>query len=302
MTIVDEVRGFNRFYTREIGLLAEHLPGGDFSLPEARVLYELANGGEQTAADIVRRLGMDKAQLSRILARLRGRGLVQGHTSPTHGRHVKLALSEDGRQAFAGLDQGARTHMEAVLASLDPAGRARLSSAMREICGLLGPAPTEAVRLRALVPGDMGWVAQRQALLYAREYGWDWTFEGLVCEILAAFAQKFDPARDDAWIAEWRGAPMGSVFLAHADEPGVAKLRLLFVEEAARGLGLGRLLVDTCLARARALGYRRMVLWTNDILVAARRIYQAAGFRLTEESRHHSFGHDLVGQTWELEL
>jgi N-acetylglutamate synthase-like GNAT family acetyltransferase len=157
-------------------------------------------------------------------------------------------------------------------------------------------------RLRPLAPGDIGWIVHRQTVLYHQEYGWDWTYEGLASRILGAFVEKFDAAREDGWIAERRGAIVGSIFLMKGDEPGVAKLRLLHVEPVARGVGLGRALVDTCIARARALGYERLTLWTNDVLVCARRIYQAAGFRLTSEARHHSFGHDLVGQTWVLDL
>lgn len=159
-----------------------------------------------------------------------------------------------------------------------------------------------AVRLRGLRPGDLGWITHRQAVLYNREYGWDWTYEGLVSGILAGFVAGHDPAREDAWVAERAGVIIGSVFLMKGEDPAIAKLRLLYVEPEARGLGVGRLLVATCIERARALGYRRLTLWTNDVLVAARRIYQAAGFQLVDQAPHHSFGHDLMGQTWTLDL
>lgn len=303
MSVIEEVRGFNRFYTREIGLLAEHLPGGDLSLPEARVLYELAQGGGQTAAEIVRRLRMDKAHASRVLARLRGRGLVAAGSGAARGRQVPLALTEAGRTAFAGLDDGARRQMEAVLAPLDPAGRQRLAGAMREIRALLGgETAADSVALRPLAPGDLGWIAQRHARVYSREYGWDWTFEGLVCGILADWTERHDPARDDGWIAERGGRRIGSVLLGHDEAPGTARLRVLLVEAEARGLGLGQRLVRTCVARARALGQRRIVLSTYSVLTAARHIYQSAGFALTGEAPERAYGQDLVAQTWALDL
>jgi DNA-binding MarR family transcriptional regulator/GNAT superfamily N-acetyltransferase len=302
MTLVDQVRSFNRFYTREIGLLTRHLPGGAFSLPEARVIYELAQGGEQTAADLVRGLRMDKAHVSRILARLRARGLVLSRRSPAHGRRLFLELTPEGAATFRGLDEAARAQTESILAPLAPEAQAELASAMQTIKRTLTPAPAEPVSLRGLRPGDLGWITHRQAVLYHEEYGWDWGYEGLVSAILGRFVEGFDPAREDAWVAERDGRILGSIFLMKGDDPATAKLRLLYVEREARGAGIGRRLVETCIARARALGYRRMTLWTNDILAAARRIYVAAGFRLVDEAPHHSFGHDLVGQSWALDL
>jgi len=306
MTVTDEVRSFNRFYTREIGLLERHLPASALSLPEARVLYELAHAPEAgcTAAEMGRRLRMDKAHLSRIVARLRARKLVASRVSEAHGKHVLLFLTGGGRKAFAAAEAGARAQIDALLSRVDARGRERMIKAMRDIRAVLGESGTEdaELRLRPLQPGDIGWIVHRQTVLYHQEYGWDWTYEGLASRILGAFVEKFDAAREDGWVAERRGAIAGSIFLMKGDEPGVAKLRLLYVEPGARGLGLGRTLVDTCIARARALGYGRLTLWTNDVLVSARRIYEAAGFRLTNEARHHSFGHDLVGQTWILEL
>lgn len=304
MIPVDEVRSFNRFYTREIGLLDAHLPAGDFTLAEARVLYELAQAEGRTAAEIGRGLRMDRAHLSRILARFRARGLLRSRVSPEHGKHLLLALTEAGRAAFALLEQGTRNQMEAILAPLDGEGRGRLVASMQAIRAVLGEgrAPAAAVRLRGLRPGDLGWITHRQAVLYHREYGWDWTYEGLVSGILAGFVAGHDPVREDAWVAERAGVILGSVFLMQGEDPTVAKLRLLYVEPEARGLGVGRRLVAACIDRARALGYRRLTLWTNDVLVAARRIYQAAGFQLVDQAPHHSFGHDLMGQTWTLDL
>jgi DNA-binding MarR family transcriptional regulator/GNAT superfamily N-acetyltransferase len=300
------VRSFNRFFTREIGLLERHLPASALALPEARVLYELAHAPEAgcTAAEIGRRLRMDKAHLSRIAARLRARKLVASRVSPAHGKHVLLFLTGAGRKAFAAAEAGARAQIDALLLPVDAAGRERLIKAMRDIRAVLGESETEDAefRLRPLAPGDIGWIIHRQTVLYHQEYSWDWTYEGLASRILGAFVEKFDAAHEDGWVAERLGAIMGSIFLMKGEEPGVAKLRLLYVEPGARGLGLGRMLVDTCIARARALGYERLTLWTNDVLVPARRIYQAAGFRLTSEAPHHSFGRDLVGQTWVLDL
>ena len=306
MTLTDEVRSFNRFYTREIGLLNRRLPATDLSLPEARVLYELAHApeGGRTAAEIGRILRMDKAHLSRILARFRARALGQSRVSPRHGKQMMLTLTEAGRKTFAAADAAARAQVDALLLPLDERGRERLAEAMRDIRAALEDREAEdtGVCLRPLKPGDVGWIIHRQTVLYNREYGWDWTYEGLASRILGDFVAEFDSAREDGWIAERRGAIVGSIFLMKSDDPAVAKLRLLYVEPSARGLGIGRALVDTCIARARELGYRELTLWTNDVLVSARRIYQAAGFRLVSEAPHHSFGHDLVGQTWTLDL
>ena len=306
MTLTDEVRSFNRFYTREIGLLNRRLPATDLSLPEARVLYELAHAPEsgRTAAEIGRALGMDKAHLSRIVARFRARGLMQSRVSADHGKHRLLTLTDVGRKAFAAAEAAAREQVDALLMPIGEGGRERLAEAMRDIRAALNGREAEEgdLSLRPLRPGDVGWIIHRQTVLYHQEYGWDWTYEGLASRILGAFVAEFDPAREDGWVAERGGAIVGSIFLMKSDDPAVAKLRLLYVEPSARGLGLGRMLVDTCIGRARELGYRELTLWTNDVLVAARRIYQAAGFRLISEAPHHSFGHDLVGQTWTLDL
>jgi DNA-binding MarR family transcriptional regulator/GNAT superfamily N-acetyltransferase len=306
MTLTDEVRGFNRFYTREIGLLNRSLPATELSLPEARVLYELAQAPAEgrTAAEIGRALGMDKAHLSRILARFRARGLVRSVVSPDHAKLRLVSLTGAGRTTFAAAEAAARAQVDALLLPVGEGGRERLIEAMRDIRAALDRRGAEEgeASLRRLRPGDVGWILHRQAVLYHQEYGWDWTYEGLAAGILGAFVAEFDPAREDGWVAERRGAIVGSIFLMKSADPAVAKLRLLYVEPSARGTGLGRRLVETCIARARELGYRELTLWTNDILVAALRIYQAAGFRLVSEAPHHSFGHDLVGQTWTLDL
>jgi DNA-binding MarR family transcriptional regulator/GNAT superfamily N-acetyltransferase len=306
MTLTDEIRAFNRFYTREIGLLNRSLPATDLSLPEARVLYELAQApeGGRTAAEIGRTLNMDKAHLSRIVARFVTRGLASSRVSPDHRKHRLLTLTDAGRKVFAAAEAAARGQVDALLEPIDAAARNRIIQAMRDIRMALRDrrAADGEVSLRPLRPGDVGWIIHRQTVLYTQEYGWDWTYEGLASRILGAFVAEFDPAREDGWVAERGGAIVGSIFLMKSDDPGIAKLRLLYVEPNARGSGVGRKLVDTCIARARELGYCELTLWTNDILVAARRIYQAAGFRLVSEEPHHSFGHDLVGQTWTLDL
>ncbi|MEZ2346515.1 GNAT family N-acetyltransferase [Terriglobus sp. RCC_193] len=303
-SLVDQVRSFNRFYTREIGLLAEHLSGSEFTLAEARVLYELAQTQEQTAADIVRGLGMDKAHISRIVARFQNGGLVKSRISPEHGKHKLISLTAAGKKVFRRLNDRTEEQIATLVAPIATEQRQRLAKGMRDVQRVLKAEATSPkdVKFRALKVGDLGWIAHRQAVLYQKEYGWDWTYEGLVSRILGDFVLHFDPTREDAWIAELHGEMVGSIFLMKSDDAEMAKLRLLFVESSARGLGVGSRLVKKCIERARALGYRKLTLWTNDILVSARKIYQAAGFTLIEESQHHSFGKDLVGQTWMLNL
>jgi DNA-binding MarR family transcriptional regulator/GNAT superfamily N-acetyltransferase len=304
MSMVDQIRSFNRFYTREIGLLTEHLPESKLSLAEARVLYELAQPGEQTAAAIVRSLGMDKAHVSRIVARFRVGGLLRSRISPAHGKQKLLSLTSAGQKTFRQLNRGTQSQIETLLSPLAAEDRQRLVAGMQDIQAVLQPGTVsaESVHLRPLQIGDLGWITHRQAVLYQGEYGWDWTYEGLVSQILGDFAAHYDADRDDAWVAESRGNVAGSVFLMKTDDPAMAKLRLLYVEPSARGLGVGTRLVRTCIERARALGYRKLTLWTNDVLISARRIYETAGFRLLNEERHRSFGHELVGQTWVLDL
>ena len=300
---VAAVRRFNRFHTRLVGALNERLLASEYALAEARVLYELANAGaEPSAAELGRALGMDAGYLSRLLGRLEAAGLVARASTPDHGRRLALSLTERGREAFAGLDAASVAEVAALLAPLGEADQAALVAAMARIERLLGGAVSDGpILLRDPRPGDLGLVVSRQGALYAREYGWDWTFEALVAEIVGGFVQAFVPGRERCWIAEIDGQIAGSVFNVRASDE-VAKLRLLYVEPWARGRGLGRRLVDECLAFARGAGYRRMELWTNDVLVAARRIYQAAGFELVEEAPHRSFGHDLVGQNWARDL
>lgn len=304
MDFAQDVRRFNRFYTRQIGLLEEHLPASDLSLPEGRVLFEIATEGPRTAAAISRAMGMDKAQLSRLVGRLLERSLLVSEVDPDNARRRILSLTDRGRKAFAELDRGSQSKTEAMLDALRSEQRRRLVGAMREIEATLAckDAVGDGVTLRAPRPGDIGWVTSRQAILYTQEYGWDWTYEAFVAKILGDFVTGFDPLREDAWIAERNGRILGSIFLMRGDRPEVARLRLLYVEPDARGLGLGRRLVETCIERARELGYSRLTLWTNDILTAARHIYENAGFRLTEQTSHRSFGKDLVGQTWDLDL
>lgn len=303
-SFVEQVRGFNRFYTREIGLLAEHLPGSEFTLTEARVLYELAQTHEQTAATIMRSLGMDKAHISRIVARFQDAGLLKCRVSPEHGKHKLLSLTSAGKKAFKRLDQGTEGQIEALVAPLSTEHRQRLVRDMDDIRRVLKTEAPSAddVKFRSVKVGDLGWIAHRQAVLYQQEYGWDWTYEGLVCRILGDFAMQFDRTREDAWIADLNGEILGSVFLMKSDDAQVAKLRLLYVERSARGLGVGTRLVTRCIERARELEYGKLILWTVDILVSARKIYEAAGFKLTEKNRCQLFGKNLSSQTWMLNL
>jgi len=300
---VASIRSFNRFYTRQIGVLDEGYLQGPFSLTEVRVLYELAHQAEITAAALGKTLGLDAGYLSRILRAFQQRGLVASRPSPSDARQHLLELTAAGRETFRPLDERAREDVGAMLARLTPADRRRLVEAIHTIEALLGGAPSPPVPylLRPHQPGDMGWVVQRHGVLYAQEYGWDEQFEALVAEIVAQFLQNLDPRRERCWIAERDGANVGCIFLVQ-ESATVGKLRLLLVEPAARGLGIGRRLVQECLRFARQVGYRKVNLWTNDVLHAARHLYEEAGFRLVQEEPHHSFGQDLVGQTWEVDL
>lgn len=300
---VETVRRFNRFYTRQIGALDEGLSRTPFSLTEARVLYELAQREETTATSLGEDLGVDAGYLSRILRGFQARALVARRPSERDGRRSLVRLTEAGEQAFAALNAGSRDDVTAMLGRLSPAEQGRLVGAMTTIEELLGAAPERRAPflLRPHQPGDMGWVVQAHGALYAREYGWDEEFEALVAEIVAKFLRHFDPKRERCWIAERDGENVGSIFLVRESDE-VAKLRLLLVDPRARGLGIGGRLVEECIRFARRAGYARITLWTNDVLVSARRIYEAAGFLLVHEEAHHSFGKDLVGQTWELAL
>jgi DNA-binding MarR family transcriptional regulator/GNAT superfamily N-acetyltransferase len=360
---VAQVRAFNRFYTRVIGVLQASLVGSSFSLIEARVLYELAQcdiggspgivaqahgspasarkqsgnrgdalsahqGGAQSrdrsgghshdqngsqenteggieGAELRRLLDLDTGYLSRILSRLDTNGLVSREPYPTDARRQIVRLTDAGRAAFAALNKRQVNAVQDMLAPLTSEQQATLTAAMATIERTLGGRPARSFVLRPPEPGDLGWVVARHGSLYAQEYGWDASFEALVARIVADYADRHDPAREACWIAEVDGLPAGSVFcVADPDDPagGTAKLRLLLVEPSARGMGIGERLVDECLRFARRAGYRRITLWTNSVLHAARRIYQRAGFTLDEEQPHHSFGHDLVGQNWSREL
>ncbi|MBW3553894.1 MAG: helix-turn-helix domain-containing GNAT family N-acetyltransferase [Gemmatimonadetes bacterium] len=302
---VEAVRRFNRFYTQQIGVLREGLLKSPYSLTEARVIYELAHHERTTATHLSGELGLDAGYLSRILRGFAERGLIEKRPSETDGRTTLVWLSARGEAAFAELNAASRGEIEALLAPFSEEEQRRLLDAMGAIQGLLS-APTEhrvPYILRPHQPGDMGWVVHRHGVLYAREYGWDETFEALVAEIVARFIREYDPAWERCWIAEREGEPAGSVFLVrHPERDGVAKLRLLLVEPTARGLGIGGRLVAECTRFARRAGYRRITLWTNSVLHAARRLYEREGYELVAEEPHRSFGRDLVGQTWELEL
>jgi DNA-binding MarR family transcriptional regulator/N-acetylglutamate synthase-like GNAT family acetyltransferase len=306
-TALDErvaaVRQFNRLYTRRIGVLRDNFLDSSFSLAEARVLYELTRRESATASEVAAELGLDHGYLSRILRGFSERGLIAKTTSAADRRQSLLSLTAKGRTAFAPIDQRSQDDVAAMLGKLSAPDQERVVAAMHTIERALGEAPALPVPfvLRPPRPGDMGWVVSRHGSLYAQEYNWNMEFEALVAEIVAAFIKNFDPACERCWIAEVDGAPVGSVFLVkQSDEVG--KLRLLLVEPQARGMGIGARLVAECIRFARLSGYRTLTLWTNDVLVAARRIYQASGFCLVQEEKHHSFGHDLAGQNWELEL
>jgi DNA-binding MarR family transcriptional regulator/GNAT superfamily N-acetyltransferase len=296
------MRQFNRFYTRQIGLLRQGLLETTYSLSEARVLYEIAQG-ETTAAVLALGLGLDPAFLSRLLRRLVSRGLIARTPSATDRREAILALTEDGRAEFAMLDRRSQQHTAAQLAPLAETQQCRLVAAMRAIEELLGDpvAPWGGVVIRPFRGGDLGWVLARHGRFYADEYGFDRAFERLVAQIVAEFLARFDPEREACWIAEIDGEPVGTVMLVDAGG-GIAKLRLLLVEPRARGHGIGRRLVEECVRFARRTGYRRITLWTQSILVSARTIYQRCGFTKVAEKPHRDFGVNLIGEIWEMAL
>jgi DNA-binding MarR family transcriptional regulator/GNAT superfamily N-acetyltransferase len=300
---IAQLRRFNRFYTVEVGLLTEGMYKTGFPLSEARVLYELAHRESATATELKQDLGLDAGYLSRILKRFAERGLIERATARDDARKALIRLTPVGHAAFAPLESASSEDARAKLASLSKRNRATLVDAMTKIESLLkAEEPAEsACTLRPLRVGDIGWIAHRQGILYAEEYGWDGSYEALAVAILAEFVQKLDPEWENAWIAERNGEIVGSVFAVRKSKR-VAKLRLLYVEPSARGLGIGRRLVDECVAFARARGYRKMTLWTQQNLTAARAIYEKAGFEVVAEDKHHSFGADVVGETWELDL
>jgi DNA-binding MarR family transcriptional regulator/GNAT superfamily N-acetyltransferase len=304
---IEAVRRFNRFYTRKIGVLNEGLLRSQFSLTKASVLYELAHRSTPRASELSKDLGLDGGYLSRILGGFERRGLIVKKPCPTDGRQSLLALSAQGREAIAPLDASAREEVGRMLSGLSAAEQACLVESLRTVEKLLGaPSHSENASkapylLRSPRPGDMGWVVHRHGVLYAREYGWDERFEALVAGVVARFIERFDPRRERCWIAEKDGEIVGSVVLVK-QSPRVAKLRLLLVEPAARGLGLGTRLVNECVRFARLAGYRKITLWTNRVLHAARHIYEKTGFRLVHTERRHGFGQHRISETWELTL
>jgi DNA-binding MarR family transcriptional regulator/GNAT superfamily N-acetyltransferase len=297
---VDAVRRFNRFYTRRVGALRAGLLGSPYPLPEARLIYEIGHRRRCTATELAAELDLDAGYLSRLLRGLRRRGVVAAERSAEDARSSMLSLTVKGRQAFTMLDSRSRNEVGAMLRELPGGERERLVGAMRTVESLLTHTRPR-ITLRAHRPGDMGWVVQRHGALYAAEYGWDQSFEALAAEIAAKFVRHYDPARERCWIAEADGEAVGCVFLVRQTDL-TAKLRLLLVEPRARGLGVGRRLVRECVAFARSKGYRKVVLWTQATLVAARAIYESEGFVLKRTEKHASFGARLTGEYWELKL
>ncbi len=305
-SVVDDVRGFNRFYTRVLGLLRPDLAGSAFGLAEARVLFELAHRDDIAVSELRRELDLDAGYLSRILSGFTASGLATRAKSAADGRRQVVRLTEKGRRAFDELDRRQARAIDTLLAPLDDGQRTRLVAAMGQIRRVLSnQTPRADVVLRPPRPGDLGWVVERHGARYAAEYGWDATFEALVARIVAEFAERRDVRREAAWIAELDGERVGCVFCMASNNPEAehtAQLRLLLVEPSARGAGVGSRLVDECLRFARRSGYRRITLWTNDVLLDARRTYQRAGFGCDRREPHHSFGHDLVGEYWSRDL
>ena len=303
---VQDIRSFNRFYTNVIGALdyGRHLYA-PYTLTESRVLYELAHSPRTDAVDLRTELSLDSGYLSRILNKFEQDGLVERAPSEQDPRRRRITLTARGRDAADLLDERARETVGALLASVAPDDRQRLAEAMRTVRTILGDDRVprrEDVVLREPGPGDLGWIVQRNAARYAAEFGWNTDYEGLVARIVADFAEDHDPHLERVWIAELDGRPVGCVMCVRDDAPGTARLRLLLVEPDARGLRIGDRLVEAVIGFARGVGYRELVLWTNDVLAAARRIYQRHGFVLVSEKPHRSFGVDLLGQDWRLDL
>lgn len=297
------IRQFNRFFTRQIGVLREGLLHSPYPLTEARILFELGQGTPLTASKLGRVLGLDAGYLSRLLTHLEQQGLLEKVRSESDGRQFLLSLTTPGKEAFTLLDQRSREEVSEMLTNLSDEDQQRLLKAMQTIENLLTDSLkfSEPFILRPHEPGDMGWVTHRHGLLYAQEYGWDEHFEALVAQIVSDFITNYIPERERCWIAEMDGEIIGSVFVVRSSDT-VAKLRLLLVEPKARGLGLGTRLVEACIRFARNHGYKKLTLWTNSVLVEARHIYEKTGFKLVAEEAHHSYGHDLIGETWELIL
>jgi DNA-binding MarR family transcriptional regulator/GNAT superfamily N-acetyltransferase len=301
---VAAIRSFNRFYTRQIGVLNEHVLESELSLTEARVLYELAHRDGLTASQLVKELGLDRGYLSRMLRDFEKQGLLKRTGSESDARQSFLSLTPKGHKEFGPLDARSREQVGGMLGKISPLRQKRLLDAMRAIEWQLGAKPQQPApySLRSHRPGDLGWVVHRHGILYSQEYGYDDRFEALVAEIVAEFVQKFDPKQDACWIAEKDGEIVGSIFLVKKSKT-VAKLRLLLVEPSARGLGIGKRLIEECVRFARKAGYRKIILWTQSELHAARHLYERAGFKLAGEKRHDSWGRKgLIAETWELKL
>jgi DNA-binding MarR family transcriptional regulator/GNAT superfamily N-acetyltransferase len=302
------VRRFNRFYTRQLGVLRKNFLDSPYSLAEARLLYEIASGNCLTASEIGRALDLDAGYLSRTLRNFERSGLIARKASPTDGRQSRLILTSRGHQAFAPLERRSQHDVGVMLGKLSAADQARLVGAMATIEHLIDatraeqtPTPRDRYILRAPNPGDFGWIVKRHAELYAQEYGWTEPFEGLCAQIVADFANKHDRQRERCWIAELGGSNVGSIMLVK-DSESVARIRMLLVDPKARGLGLGSRLTDECIRFARRKGYGKITLWTHSVLTAARHIYEKAGFKLTRSERHRSWGRPVVSEHWDLDL
>jgi DNA-binding MarR family transcriptional regulator/GNAT superfamily N-acetyltransferase len=300
MARAETIRRFNRFYTRQIGALREHLLQAAFSLSESRILYELGTSAGLTNAELCQMLGLDAGYLSRIISGFEKKGLIGKTRSPSDARALLIQLTDAGKTVLASLEQAAREEVMAMLQGMPESRQEQLTQAMQQVQSLLADNDSSYL-LRDPRAGDMGTVVQQQAELYTREYGWNSEFEALVAEIVARFLREFDPSGERCWIAEKDGKVIGSVFVIRHDE-STAKLRMLYVDASARGLGIGNRLVEETLRFARQAGYKRMILWTTSILTDARKLYQRAGFQLVEEEPVHSFGKDLVSQTWAKDL
>ena len=300
---VSAVREFNRFYTQRIGVLRGGLLDSDYTLTEVRVLYEIAHRQRPLASDLVRDLALDAGYLSRILAKFARRGWLKRERSGDDARKAHLHLTAKGRATFQSLDVRAREEISTMLAPLPPEKQLKLQGHLQNVQSLLGaqPAPSRALTLREHRPGDMGWIVQKHGALYAQEYGWNGEFEALVAEICAKFLREVDPKGERCWIAERDGMPVGCIMLVRHSRT-IAKLRLLLVDPSQRGMGVGNALVEACLAFAREAGYRKVTLWTQSILAAARKLYEAHGFRKVDSHSHESFGAKLVAETWDLDF
>ncbi|WIW87260.1 helix-turn-helix domain-containing GNAT family N-acetyltransferase [Sphingobium sp. V4] len=299
---VDQLRSFNRTYTTHLGLLETHLANSRFTLSEGRILYELAHRQEPTAAEIGRTLRLDRSQISRTLKRFAEQGLIISREDPAHGRNQLLSLTAKGRAAFDKADQGARDSVAALLDALPLSRRAELLRAVSSIKEVLEAKTAPDLIVRELRTGDLGLIVHRQAVLYAAEYGYDGSYETLIAQILADFHRTFDPHHEAGWVAEWDGKMAGSIFLMRSEEQAIGKLRLLYVEPDARGVGVGRQLVEACIARARTAGYRQLELWTDSQLTSARRLYARAGFKLRDTKVERHFGQDIGSETWAMAL